>query len=375
MIVRDGAVACWGRDSIGQRREDAAPTLVPELRGATSLFAADGATCAQVTDGILCWGDMMFGELGMPARLDYVQVPEPWMPIGPVGVAHGAMGMQGACAFDATGHVHCWGEIAGVRDGDIGSRFGPVPEPERVNNDVTGRTMTAPRRVAALDGAVQLALGIDHTCGLMPDRTVRCLGGNAVGQLGRPVTPLDRYHPAGTVEGLSGVTDIGAGLAFTCALTTRGEIWCWGANREGQLGTRAEEKLAPVVRYATIPGDPHDRFAAWPVRVDGLPAKAKALGVGAMHACAILEDGRAACWGANDAGQLGDGTTDRRGTAVLARGITNAMEVAASAYGPEGNTCFLLADGRVQCVGRNGGGECGVAPSPRVAAPVEVSLP
>lgn len=257
VIVSGGEVVCWGRDSIGQRRDESGPRPVPGLRGATSLFAADGVTCAHVDDGIVCWGDTMFGELGMPPRLDYVQVPEPWLPIGSAAIAKGAMGMQGACASEPNGPVHCWGEVASPRDGDFGTRFGPVPEAERTKSDVTGREMTKPRRGAELDGAMPLALGINHTCALMPDRTVRCLGSNAVGQLGRRATPLERNHPAAPVEGVTGVVEVATGLAFTCALTKSGEVWCWGANLNGQLGTAAEDKLAPVIRYVTIPGDPH----------------------------------------------------------------------------------------------------------------------
>lgn len=348
---------------------------MPELRGVSSLFAGDGLTCARGATGIFCWGDAMFGQLGGAATLDYVARPEPWFPLRTEEVSTGALGMQGACGSTRQGRVYCWGEIGRAREGDFGTRFGPVPASERTRNEISGREMTSPRRVEELDGAVELALGIEHTCGLMPDRSVRCLGGNAVGQLGRPTALLDGHYPASAVKGLSDVVEIGAGLAFTCALTARGEVWCWGANHHGQLGTAAEEKLVPVVRYVTIPGDPHDRFAAWPVRVDGLPKKAKAIGVGAMHACAVLEDGHVACWGANAAGQLGDGTTERRGTAVLVRGVTKAVDVAPSAFGPEGNTCFLLASGGVVCVGRNESGECGVAPSPMVVEAVEVPLP
>ena len=205
----------------------------------------------------------------------------------------------------------------------------------------------------------------------MPDSTVHCLGSNAVGQLGRGALPLDDYFPAARVEGLTDVVQVEAGLSSSCARTRRGEVYCWGSNFYGQLGAADEQQLVPHRRFVTIPGDPHDRFAVLPIRVEGLPP-ARQLSVGAMHVCAIGQDARVYCWGANEGGQLGDGTTARRGTPVLMRGVEGAADVAASAYGPKGNTCVLMQGGGVKCVGRNGHGELGVEGVESSTEPVDV---
>lgn len=67
---------------------------------------------------------------------------------------------------------------------------------------------------------------------------------------------------------------------------------CWGYNGSGGLG---DEQFT-------------GRFSTTPVRVDGL---AKPLGpaAGGDHTRVALANLTSRCWGANDAGQLGNGTT------------------------------------------------------------------
>lgn len=83
---------------------------------------------------------------------------------------------------------------------------------------------------------------------------------------------------------------------------------------------------------------------------------AKALALGAEHACALANDGKVLCWGANKDGQLGDGTTTRRDAPVAVTGLpAPAVEIAAGAS----HTCARVADGGVWCWGSNGRGQLG----------------
>jgi hypothetical protein len=70
---------------------------------------------------------------------------------------------------------------------------------------------------------------------------------------------------------------------------------------------------------------------------------------GGAHTCALRSSGRIACWGANNFGQLGDGTMSGRSSAVEVRDVSNAVSIALG----DRHTCALLADGTVSCWGLN----------------------
>src|SRR5439155_10306111 len=92
-----------------------------------------------------------------------------------------------------------------------------------------------------------------------------------------------------------------AGRYHTCAVTSDGNVFCWGANNRGQLGNFA------------LPSGSGARVAsAQPVvHADGSwLADVRAVSAGGYHTCALTHAGNVYCWGANDLGQLGnDGTT------------------------------------------------------------------
>jgi alpha-tubulin suppressor-like RCC1 family protein len=89
--------------------------------------------------------------------------------------------------------------------------------------------------LGAQDGSSRLSAGSSHTCAVVESGDVFCWGRNLYGQLGdgtltqRETTPVQ-------VSGLTGVSELGAGLWHTCALTEAGEVFCWGHNDHGQLG-------------------------------------------------------------------------------------------------------------------------------------------
>jgi alpha-tubulin suppressor-like RCC1 family protein len=86
-----------------------------------------------------------------------------------------------------------------------------------------------------------------------------------------------------------------------------------------------------------------------------LPWRAKSVAAGEEHTCALLDTGAVVCWGANSAGQLGDGTTASRAAPAQVVGIMDARAVAAGAR----HNCALVAGGQVRCWGANVRGQLG----------------
>ncbi len=80
------------------------------------------------------------------------------------------------------------------------------------------------------------------------------------------------------------------------------------------------------------------------------------IAAGSGHACVLRESGKVACWGRNDQGQLGDGTTEDRSSAVAVQGLADVVELALG----RDHTCARRSDGAVLCWGSNARGQLGI---------------
>jgi len=176
------------------------------------------------------------------------------------------------------------------------------------------------------------------------------LGSNAAGQLGDGTTTR-RSTPTAVVGLASGVATVETGDGHTCAVTTGGGVKCWGYNAYGQLGDgTATSRLTPV-------------------NVTGLTSGVVMVAPGGVHTCALTSAGGVKCWGFNFSGQLGDGTTTTRYTAVDVVGLTSG--VVAVATGPN-HSCAATAAGTVRCWGSNSYGQLGDGTTTTRQTPVEV---
>ncbi|WP_397608795.1 fibronectin type III domain-containing protein [Silanimonas sp.] len=191
-----------------------------------------------------------------------------------------------------------------------------------------------------------IAAGDNHTCALTTSGQVRCWGeGNQTGD----GVSSDRLRP-GLVKGLSGVTAIAAGGQHTCALTSAGQVFCWGENGQGQLGNGTTT------------------FSFGPVLVDGLVG-VTAIAAGAAHTCAVISGGNVRCWGGNANGQLGDGSTVARVAPVAVSGLNAVAALAAG----DAFTCARTTSGALRCWGLNQNGQLGDGTFTQRLTPVPVS--
>jgi len=186
-----------------------------------------------------------------------------------------------------------------------------------------------------------VAAGLGHTCALVGMGSVQCWGLNDSGQLGDG-TQFDRLGPV-SVNGLPNepIVALDAGEGFTCAQTATGELYCWGENVHGQLGTGTT--LSSSV----------------PQPITGLSGPIESFSLGAAHGCAILTNGGGvACWGANGWGQLGDGSTLDRAVPEAVGGLA-ALSLLQSVATGQDHTCVATSAGDVLCWGDNFFGQLG----------------
>src|SRR5450759_3836047 len=154
------------------------------------------------------------------------------------------------------------------------------------------------------------------------------------------------------VAAASGATAVVAGARRTCAVTNGGALWCWGWNVYGGLGD----------------GTTTDRLT--PVMVSGLTSGGVAAAAGPYHTCAVTSGGALLCWGGNQYGQLGDGTTTNRLTPVPVSGLTSGVVAVTAGYY---HTCAVTSGGAVQCWGNNANGRLGDGTTTDRLTPVAVS--
>jgi len=250
------------------------------------------------------------------------------------GIVQVSAGGHHTCALTIGAGVKCWGYNSEGQfgDGSITNRNTPV-DVVGLGNDVA---------TVAVSGG--------HNCVLTKGGGVKCWGGNRNGQLGDG-SITNRNTPVDVVGLSSGVVAIAAGGGQTCALTMAGGIKCWGSNRYGQLGD----------------GTTLDRST--PVDVTGLSIGMAAVEVGNLHVCALSASGEIKCWGRNDQGQLGDGSTADKTAPTNVVGLGN--EIADIAAG-HSYTCILTTVGAVKCWGFNSYGQLGDGSATNRTTPTDV---
>ena len=203
----------------------------------------------------------------------------------------------------------------------------------------------APAASAQAQTVMALSAGAVHTCALMSNATVMCWGGNSAGQLGDGTT-TDRLTPT-TVPNLSNVTALSAGANHTCALLRDGTMRCWGANDRAQLGNqRTTNSSTPVT--VTRPA-----IGVFPTPALGTVL---AISAGGSHTCAVINPGSVFCWGANDFGQSSPGGLSNVDVPVAVPGVPTDM-TSVSAGGA--HSCAIQRTNVMYCWGRNNRGQLG----------------
>jgi alpha-tubulin suppressor-like RCC1 family protein len=144
---------------------------------------------------------------------------------------------------------------------------------------------------------------------------------------------------------------ISAGENQSCAVTTGGGIKCWGFNGYGGLG------------------DGTTTNSAIPVDVVGLGSGVASVSAGGYHTCAVTTAGAVKCWGDNDAGQLGDGTTTNSAIPVDVVGLGSGVASVSAGFD---HSCAVTTAGGVKCWGAGGKGQLGDGTSTTSTTPVDV---
>ncbi|MEC7273374.1 MAG: hypothetical protein VXV85_06985, partial [Candidatus Thermoplasmatota archaeon] len=242
-----------------------------------------------------------------------------------------------ACAVLGNGSLMCWGDDSYGQTGANGN---------------TGSSHNLPAWVdlGAGRSAVAVGAGGRHTCVILDNGSLMCMGADNDGQVGDgaswPQNNNDKITPVHIDLG-SGRTAVAVagGNEHTCGILDNGSLMCWGEDDFGQLGDNS-----------------YKVDESSPVLIDvGAGRSVIAVSGGNHHTCVVLDNGSMKCWGRSWFGALGNGatsgdvTTPPSATVDLGLGRT---AVAVSAGGA--HTCAILDDGSVKCWGSNNNGQLGL---------------
>ncbi len=284
-----------------------------------------------------------------------------------------AAGGLHTCALLVNGKVRCWGEGS---DGQLG--YGNT---DSVFSGGGGSALAGFEDVRIGDSVVQIVAGAVHTCALLDSGEVLCWGANDQGQLGYGNTnsrsTYETPESVGQVQVGARVKRLAAGHHHTCALLDSGDVRCWGRGSEGQLGYGNSDNVGDnespksVGNVPVFDGD------------DGDDADVIGLAAGGRHTCALLRSGSVRCWGQGFDGQLGNGCWHNIGDNEAPHSQENdscsknnvdiAGNVKALAAGAF-HTCALAETGAIHCWGDGQYGQLGNGASEDSASPIAVDL-
>jgi alpha-tubulin suppressor-like RCC1 family protein len=397
-IATNFNIWCWGDNSNGQlsvstQQISSYVALDTGLTNATDISVGSGFACAIRTAQVWCWGDNSWGQLGHTgANAAQVELPTTAIEV--------SAGSNFACALLSDKSVFCWGA------NDVGQ---------------LGRASNSPTGAAAaslIQGATSISAGSNSACAVLANSTVSCWGSNSNGQLGN-ASLVDSPSPV-VASGLSGATQVEVGTSFACAILASNAVYCWGKNDHGQLGIgttvdsniRVPSKLklaaflaagathlcalstvgdiscvgsddngewgsvassanplkANVSQVSAIsagtdescairaPNGSLSCFGSFDAQLDQV-TNVSQVDVGDESACYVRTDHTVWCFGANNGGELGDGTLTDQSTPVQVAGLSNIIQVAVGYR----HACAVSSDGLAYCWGSNTKGQLGTA--------------
>ncbi|HHX99196.1 TPA: hypothetical protein GX533_00730 [Candidatus Dojkabacteria bacterium] len=302
----NGKAYCWGRNKNGQLgcgdNADSntpvavKPGVIPSTVKLTGISTGYIHSCGLGNDGrAYCWGSNYYGALGNGDNVDSntpvaVKLGEIPSTVKLISINTGS---YHTCGLGNNGQTYCWGQNTNGQLGNGNYETSNIP------------VAVKPGAIPSTVKLTSIRTGGFHTCGLGNDGRAYCWGFNGEGALGNGGNKNSNMPVAVEHDGvLSGITltSIYAGVMHTCGLGDNGQAYCWGWNKNGQLGdgSNKNSNTPVVVKQGEISST----------------VKLKSINAEDVHTCGLGDNGQTYCWGHNGFGQLGNGGNTSSNTPV-----------------------------------------------------------
>ncbi len=342
----------------------ATPLAIPGLTNIVNMHMGFGHTCAQDSTGrVSCVGDNINAQMGNPAATNPqsdVLTPSNL----PIGRGHLGGGTEQTCsANNAGGGLLCWGRNSSGQFGNNSTQNPSAPTGVSTSFSL-GTFSSATLHSNRIFGGESHLCYVNEGANWGGNTGIFCSGDNSFGQLGEgggTFTSRTQLQATGVVTaGIAGMTsgsDFAAGANHNCMeahIGANSEIYCWGGNGSGQLGSGVAGTPArldtPTLALGPIAN------ADFQIAAEG------------DHTCAVDRNTDILyCWGSNTSGESLTGTTSASVDAPT-QVATSVDEVALGIS----HGCLLDTSGRVLCWGTNAAGQLGNDEVPSSLTPLQV---
>jgi alpha-tubulin suppressor-like RCC1 family protein len=301
----DSSLSCWGRGDMGQLGN-----WINE-NSTTASFVRDGSdlTLTGIVDidmggyhgcalgdsgGVWCWGGGEFGQLGTNDTNSYAYATRVLAPNSGylTGIVDISAGEYHTCAVTDNGQAWCWGNGLSGALGNQTTESSMLPTQVYMTGDIP------------LTNVQRISSGASHTCAVTSNGQVWCWGTVTAGSLGDGVSLSSTVAVpvyTGIDTPLTNISQVSAGTNYSCAVDTNGAAWCWGDDGNAVLANGANESQSWAARVTTQ---------------NDVLTGAIAVAAADTHACLVTTSGDVWCWGAGATGQLGNGSETAREYAV-----------------------------------------------------------
>jgi hypothetical protein len=322
-----------------------------------------GTRCALRDSGdVACWSSNWSGITGDASiATPYIQDPTLVHGLGGMGLLQGAQGIAVGggqhCALLGSGEVACWGndETGALGTGSASGDGSPKTPALVLSTSGTGTLVDILQIAGSRSG---------YTCALRATKDAVCWGSNTWGRLGDG-TQTDSGLPrliAGTggVGTFQNIKQIALGSSNPCLLDDAKNAYCWGSDQ-----------------FQIVPMEIHTPAPVAGIGGSGTLGGVRSLSVGSDSACAVHDDGRVSCWGANSVGQLGRGTVTAAPTPIpeLVLDETSApLQGIAEVSVGGSHACARTVSNTVFCWGSNSNSQLGRGSGGPANSPVAVQV-
>ncbi len=377
-----GTVACWGGNQWGQTGFDrvdngvdhlgtgnssksTAPVVITTdgttpLSGASDVAVGGNHACAARSNGtVYCWGANYVWQLGRGGGTD-TSANYTAAAVTGISTAKKVTSSDNyTCALLADTTAKCWGNNNFPLLGGWQTAQTSTPVTVEVSSGVS------------LTGIKDIALGSNHACALMTDKTVKCWGSDQYGQIGDNAAVNASAVGPTAVSGITNAKVLDAGTYTSCAVLETGYVKCWGQGESGALGNGSLTNA-----YTPVTMRNSDNTADL--------GSVTGLATGASLTCVVMNDKTTKCMGDVQFGSTGRNvrTGGNCGTIIDCRPVTvwnNAGDSSPLAGTTQisstyHHTCATGPGGAIKCWGEGTSYQLGDYQSAFQPAPVGVRV-